>query len=239
MKKKLTKLKNQRKLYNPLKLVINQINFNYKLNIIFFKLNNISSYLDLYNLKYKLYKHKIYNYSLETLLYFILNKPLISLKHNITNYTNFNFRNTNKKLNNSIKLYQNNNYLNYFYNKINFKNELIKYKNTLYTYINNLYYLNNTFSNKLFLIPNKINNLNYTILGYKIQGSGRLGFSSKSTRKSKTIYLRGKTTLSNLDTFIDYSQDISIIRNGVYGIKIFKFYKTYQKNIPSKLKLYY
>lgn len=240
MKKKLTKLKNQRKLFNPLKLVTDQINFNYKLNIIFFKLHNIDVKLNNYTYKLNILKTNLYKSSYNILLNFILKKSIIDLNTVNKSFTYLN-RNVNKKLNLSLSLYQNNEFYNYFYNKFNLKNELIKVKNSLFNYININYLTTNFKFNKnlYFIIPNLSNNLKYTILGYKIMGFGRLGFSSKSTRKSKTIYLRGKTTLNSLNTLIDYTNDISIIRNGVYGIKIYKFYREYQYNIPNKLMNYY
>lgn len=63
------------------------------------------------------------------------------------------------------------------------------------------------------------------ILGYKILGSGRLGRVAKSGRADSTVFKKGRTPLNTLNINVDFSMVNQITRNGVYGVKIFKFYK--------------
>ena len=60
--------------------------------------------------------------------------------------------------------------------------------------------------------------------GFKINGIGRLNSFSRSPRTRKTIFKIGATKTSSINTLIDYNFDTQITRNGIYSLKVLKFY---------------
>lgn len=216
--RKLRKLRNQRKLFNPLKMVVSQINFNYVLEQFKFNASPASERILYYsfllrNLSFDAKKFKSY----------LLLKSVFNFNNNSSiNLIGNNFdklKSTNKKNIKIFNLLNCSSFTTSLRTNLNWVNGLSSYKNFLFNGLSakpgakKLYY------------PSLPEKPIYNVLGYKIDGFGRLGFSSKSSRKSKTTYLRGKTTSSSLDTLIDFHQSFSMIRNGVYGLKISKYYK--------------
>ena len=123
------------------------------------------------------------------------------------------------------------------------KSSLIRQKNLLNNNLQNSFidllgYLKK--SNKFFCkkdsFTSKINSIDantinkqfiHIVKGFEIVGFGRLGSSSKSTRSNVTTYKIGKTMKNSFDLNIDYDFKTQITRNGIYGLKVSKFYETF------------
>lgn len=147
-----------------------------------------------------------------------------------------------------------------FIYKKNYTKELLKLKKTKRSLLSNFNvyiesFIRKTNENSGFLLnKNQIKlfetNKNLTqiynkqywniVMGYQINGYGRLGTSSKSTRSNLTTYKIGKVVKNTLDYRIDYNHSTQITKNGIYGLKIFKLYKTFNvKEYINKLFLNY
>lgn len=125
------------------------------------------------------------------------------------------------------------------------KNNLIRKKNLFVNNLENsfLNILNNFTLNKKILFNTKIftpmievdENINKLInkqfiqlvRGFQITGLGRLGSSSKSTRSNITIYKTGKTMKNSYNLSVDFDFKTQITRNGIYSLKVAKFYQTF------------
>jgi len=91
--------------------------------------------------------------------------------------------------------------------------------------------------NKIDSTLNKLINKQFIhiIRGFQVMGFGRLGSSSKSTRSNVTTYKIGKTMKNSFNLHIDYDFKTQITRNGIYGLKVAKFYQTFDiKNFVQK-----
>ena len=252
LKKSLKKKKNQNKLFNPLTLIKNQLGDdlifinkieNLKKEILTNNLINISNlitnkikYLNQFIWKLK-NNYILINYNKYFLTFINNNINYLKIaKINLTfsRKNLFLLQNTNNFFDNINYIYKKNyldfnksnilknksilknNFKKIYYNLINF----LKIKNNLkYNYNTNFNNSNQLkFYNKQFI---------YLIQGFFIKGLGRLGKSSKSTRSKNTIYKIGKTKKNSFNTLIDYNFTTQITRNGLYGLKTFRFYKIF------------